>query len=242
MPDLHYEHPRLAALYDVDSGWSADRDFFLALAGGRRKRILDFGCGTGLICCAYAAGGHDVTGVDPSKAMLDVARRRRQPADIEWVECIAEDFRSDKRFDLTIMTGHAFQVLLTHRDIRATLAVMHQHLTNDGLIVFESRNPAIDWQARWDGGRFDFKIDGIAVRQTRQVLSVGNQRIRFDTRYAFPDEVLVSSSQLLFLSLEEIQSLIEQSGLGVEKVLGDWSGGAFDPVHSDEMIFFVRRA
>jgi SAM-dependent methyltransferase len=240
MPDLHYDHPRLAALYDIDSGWSADHDFFLSLPGTGRKRILDFGCGTGLICGAYAASGHEVTGVDPSNAMLDVARRRPQPAGIAWIHCRAQDFRSEKRFDLVIMTGHAFQVLLTDRDIRATFAVMRQHLANDGLIVFESRNPAIDWQARWDGGCFDFEIDGAAVRQTRHVLSIGNQRMLFETRYAFADEVLVPSSELLFLSLDEIGSRIAGSGLRLEKVVGDWNGAAFDPLHSDEMIFFVR--
>ncbi|MCS0457536.1 MULTISPECIES: hypothetical protein [Rhizobium] len=34
MPDLHYEHPRLAALYDLACGWSEDRDFYLSLADG----------------------------------------------------------------------------------------------------------------------------------------------------------------------------------------------------------------
>jgi SAM-dependent methyltransferase len=237
---LHYEHPRLAALYDVDSGWSRDRDFYLALAGDGRKRILDLGCGTGLICNAYAALGHDVTGADPSKAMLDVARRTPQGGRVEWVQCFAQDFRSEKRFNLMIMTGHAFQVLLEEGDISATFAVLREHLAQDGLIVFESRNPAIDWRARWDDGVFDFDIDGIAVRETRSVLSVANQRICFDTRYTFPDEVLVSSSELLFLSREEIESHVRAAGLRLEKVLGDWDGGTFHPLHSDEMIFFVR--
>ncbi|MFK4255705.1 methyltransferase domain-containing protein [Agrobacterium tumefaciens] len=52
MPDLHYEHPALAALYDLDSGWSIDRDFYLGSASGEQKRILDIGCGTGLLCDA----------------------------------------------------------------------------------------------------------------------------------------------------------------------------------------------
>ncbi len=47
MPYEHYMHPRLAALCDLDSGWSPDRDFYLALAGPERQRILDLGCGTG---------------------------------------------------------------------------------------------------------------------------------------------------------------------------------------------------
>jgi hypothetical protein len=48
MPDLHFEHPRLAALYDA-GGWSADRDFYLALPGPSPERILDLGCGTELL-------------------------------------------------------------------------------------------------------------------------------------------------------------------------------------------------
>ena len=54
MPDTHYEHPRLAAIYDLSSGWSEDRDFYLELAGDTPSWILDLGCGTGLICRAYA--------------------------------------------------------------------------------------------------------------------------------------------------------------------------------------------
>lgn len=240
MPDLHYEHPRLAALYDLDSGWSEDRDFYVALAGEGRKRILDLGCGTGLICNAYAALGHAVIGADPSKAMLDVARRTSEGHSIEWVQCRAQDFHSDHHFDLIIMTGHAFQVLLEPADIRATFDAMRRHLAESGLIVFESRNPAIDWRARWDGGSFDFELDGTAVRETREVLSVADKRIRFDTRYNFPDEVLVSSSELLFSDPDEIESHLVASGLRLETVMGDWSGGPFDPTHSDEMIFFVR--
>jgi hypothetical protein len=45
VPDLHFEHPRLATVYDA-GGWSADRDFHLAQADSSRERILDFGCGT----------------------------------------------------------------------------------------------------------------------------------------------------------------------------------------------------
>ncbi len=76
MLDLHYTDPALAELYDLDSGWSVDREFYLNLAGSTPKRILDLGCGTGLLGDALAARGHEVTGVDPAAAMLEVARRR----------------------------------------------------------------------------------------------------------------------------------------------------------------------
>jgi 2-polyprenyl-3-methyl-5-hydroxy-6-metoxy-1,4-benzoquinol methylase len=76
MPDEHYENPKLAAIYDRFSPWSVDRDFYLALAGDPPQYVLDLGCGTGLLCDAYAAKGHIVTGVDPTAAMLAVARQK----------------------------------------------------------------------------------------------------------------------------------------------------------------------
>lgn len=107
MPDLHDERPRLAALYDLACGWSEDRDFYLWLAKGGAKSILDLGCGTGPICDAYAAGGH-ATGADPSARMLDIAGGKPNGCSIEWVECCSQDFRSEKRCELIVMTGHPF--------------------------------------------------------------------------------------------------------------------------------------
>jgi SAM-dependent methyltransferase len=242
LPDLHYEHPRLAALYDLACGWSADRDFYLFLADGGPKSILDLGCGTGLICDAYAARGHDVTGADPSASMLDIARRKPHGDRIEWVECYSQDFRSEKRFDLIIMTGHAFQVLLDQTSILATFAAMREHLADGGRIVFESRNPEIDWKACWDGGVFEVVHDGLVVRKTRKVVSYGEGRIHFETRYHFPEETLVSKSELLFLPREEIERCLHASGLRAEAVHGDWDRRTFDDRTSEEMIFVVRRA
>ncbi|KQY41817.1 class I SAM-dependent methyltransferase [Rhizobium sp. Root483D2] len=239
MPDLHYEEPSLAELYDLDSGWSIDRDFYLALAGAAPQRILDLGCGTGLLCDAYAALGHSVTGADPAKAMLDVARQKHNGEKIEWVLSSAQDFRSPKRFDLIIMTGHAFQVFLDDSDILAAFATMRQHLAPGGLIAFESRNPAIDWPARWNG-ESDLTTGGQTVRQSRQVTKIAGKRIAFETRYALTERTLVSSSELLFLSRTDIEDRLKASGLRAEQVYGDWHAQPFDAAVSDEMIFIVR--
>ncbi len=44
--------------------------------------------------------------------MLDVAQRESAGMNIDWVQSPARIFRPHKRFDLVIMTGNAFQVLL----------------------------------------------------------------------------------------------------------------------------------
>ncbi len=240
MPDAHYEDPRLAQIYDLDSGWSEDRDFYLALPTTAGQHILDMGCGTGLLCNAYAEKGHHVTGADPSPAMLDVARRKPYGASIDWVQSAAQTFQSDKRFDLIIMTGHAFQVLLTEQDILAAFTAMKHHLRDGGMIVFESRNPDIEWSSRWN---YEMKLAtsvGI-VRESRHLISMTDGIMQFDLRYQFPDgQVLVSESTLRFSSKETIERLLAASGLKANDIFGDWSSHAFDSAASEEMIFLVN--
>jgi SAM-dependent methyltransferase len=241
MLDLHYEEPSLAELYDLDSGWSIDRDFYLALAGPPSKRILDLGCGTGLLCDAYAALGHAVTGVDPAKAMLDVARQKPHGGQIEWVQSTAQNFRSPKRFDLIIMTGNAFQVFLDDSDILATFATMREHLAANGRIAFESRNPAIDWPSRWNK-ETDLDTGRGVIHQSRRVKAMANKRILFETHYALGDQTLVSRSELLFLSRTDIEERLNASGLRAESVYGDWLRQPFDEATSEEMVFIVSAA
>jgi SAM-dependent methyltransferase len=51
---------------------------------GADTTLLDLGCGTGLLAAAAASEAGRVVGVDPSPAMLEVARRRSDA--VEWVE------------------------------------------------------------------------------------------------------------------------------------------------------------
>ena len=51
---------------------------------GPAAGLVDMGCGTGLLAAAAASEAGRVVGVDPSPAMLEVARRRSDA--VEWVE------------------------------------------------------------------------------------------------------------------------------------------------------------
>lgn len=239
MPDVHYLNPKLAAIYDLDSPWSIDREFYLSLAGSSPQSILDLGCGTGLLCDAYAANGHVVTGVDPSLPMLNVGRRKAHGAKIDWVQSSAQDYHSDKRFDLIVMTGHAFQVLLEDDDVLSTFSVMRKHLKPEGRAVFESRNPLVDWAGEWN---YDLELESPSgrVHESRRFISMEKDRMTFELRYRFPDEILVSKSELRFLSRNEIEDRLSTCGLRVAELYGDWSGNRFEETTSLEMIFIVQ--
>jgi SAM-dependent methyltransferase len=239
MADAHYDNPALAELYDLDCGWSPARDFYLSLASSAPRSILDLGCGTGLICNEFAARGHAVTGVDPSPAMLDIARRKQHGGTIEWILSTAQNYRSAKRFDLIIMTGHAFQVLLDEQEVEAAFDTIRMHLKPGGIAVFESRNPAINWADRWN---HDYVLDGQngPIPVSRRVLSNNNGLIAFETRYALKSGTLTSASVLRFWTRREIERHAARSALVGERLMGGWDEAPFDPETSEELIFMLQ--
>ncbi|MEL6691712.1 MAG: class I SAM-dependent methyltransferase [Pseudomonadota bacterium] len=240
-PDLQFSDQRLADLYDLGNAGSDDRDFYLSLAGEAPQDILDLGCGTGLLCLGYAAKGHRVAGVDPAAAMLAVARRAPLSAQVTWVENTSEGFRADQMFNLIIMTGHAFQVLLTDKQVEATLSTMAQHLKPGGLVAFETRNPSLDWDAIW-GRSYEMETPQGRVRAVRRMTdrSSAPEFLSFAWDYHFSDGVITSDSTLRFLSADAVTEFVDRAGLRVETILGDWQSGAFDPDLSREMIFKLR--
>lgn len=125
---MDYQDPQIAAIYEMANPMAEDAEFYLCLAGPRSCSVLDLGCGTGTLCCALAERGHRVTGVDPAAAMLALARNKPHAERVEWIESSAQTYRSQRRFDLIVMTGHAFQVLLTDADALEVLKTMRVHL------------------------------------------------------------------------------------------------------------------
>jgi ubiquinone/menaquinone biosynthesis C-methylase UbiE len=240
--DLNYEDPRLAGIYDLDNPWAEDTDFYLSLADPGPCRVLDLGCGTGTLCCALAERGHSVTGVDPASPMLAIAATKPHAENVQWIQSRAEDYRSEDRFDLIVMMGHAFQILLTDEEALAVLINMRRHLKPDGTAAFESRNPNIDWARVWGThAPAEHTIPNGRVRETLQITAESEELISFQQQFEFPDQTLTSSSKLRFLSRSRIEELIARSGLVTREVFGDWDRSPFEPEHSLEMIFIVER-
>jgi SAM-dependent methyltransferase len=241
-PDLNYEDPRLAEIYDLDNPWAEDTDFYLSLTGPIPCRVLDLGCGTGTLCSGLAQRGHSVTGVDPAAPMLAVAAGKPHAEKVEWIQSRAEDYRSAKRFDLIVMMGHVFQILLTDAEVLAVLTNMRRHLKPGGKAAFESRNPNIDWARVWGTHEpAEHAVPKGQVRETLKITSELGELISFQQQFEFPDQTLTSSSTLRFLSRSRIEELIARSGLVTREVFGDWDRSSFEPKQSLEMIFVVER-
>ena len=89
-----------------------------------------------------------MTGVDPSPAILDVARHRPDGERVRWIEGDAS-LLDEAEYDLAIMTGHVAQVITDDQRWRETLAATYRALRPGGRVTFESRNPSAREWTTW---------------------------------------------------------------------------------------------
>nr|MBC8453310.1 class I SAM-dependent methyltransferase [Chloroflexota bacterium] len=150
MPDHLFENDRLAGLYDLFSPSEQRGDFAFYLPSIMcASSVLDIGCGTGVLLGEARARGHEgrLVGIDPATGMINQARSL---SDIEWIQGDLSTKQFAQEFDLIVMTGHAFQVLIEDSEIASTLELVATALSEKGRFAFETRNPLVRGWEKWD--------------------------------------------------------------------------------------------
>lgn len=226
--DRAFSDPTLAALYDSFCAGRPDFGFYLPLVMATAS-VLDVGCGTGELLRLARAGGHQgrLCGLDPARSMLEQARVRR---DVEWVLGDAASMPWRNAFDLVVMTGHAFQVLVDDDELRAALAAIHGALTDCGQFVFETRNPTARAWEHWTSDEALEIVDanGWKVRMAHAVdtpLEIDGRTVSFTVTYSSPswEAPRLSHSTLRFLGVEAVAALLSEAGFAIEDQFGDWN-------------------
>jgi SAM-dependent methyltransferase len=227
--DEVFEDSLFASLYDHFNGWDACDAFYLSLARTLKSgaRVLDLGCGTGLLARRIAEEGLVVTGVDPAEGMLSVARARAGAERVCWVKSAGQTMRLLQRFDLIYMTGHAFQALLTDDDAIAVLRTALNHLADDGLLAFETRNPACKAWLSWtpDNRRSAATADHGEVEEffdTKADPPTGIVNLAAHYRFADTGRTIVGRSRIRFIDLDHLKRLLAAAKLAPVAWYGDW--------------------
>ena len=231
MSDQQYFQADLVALYDKLNPLGADSDYFIAACEPAPQTILDLGCGTGLLTKALARQGHQVTGIDPAPAMLEIAKHPPLP-NTRWLCADAKELDLGCQFDRIIASGHVFQVFLNAADRLAFLRTASRHLKPDGRMIFDSRNPEaavwLSWTPAKSRRRIDHETYG-PIDIWHDVVSVDGEGVKFVSSYHFGDsgQIYTNTGELAFPSYQLIREQLDAAGLQILKVDGDWTGAPF---------------
>ena len=138
----------IAPIYDAvnsEIDYSAWADFIDAVCKRECKErpslVLDLGCGTGSMTLELARRGYDMTGVDISPQMLDVARERAEAdgfnSEILWLCQDMREFELYGTVDLTVSCLDCLNHLTSTKELYKCLSLVHNYLVPDGLFIFD---------------------------------------------------------------------------------------------------------
>lgn len=161
-------------------GWHADLEALTsAVASLPPARTLDLACGTAFLT-RHLPG--DITGLDQSERMLEIARQRVPGADFVRGDALAPPF-ADGAFE-RVVTGHFYGHLQAPE--RGSFLAMAHRLAPELVVVDSGVRPdheTEEWQERVlnDGSRFAvykryFTADGLAAE-------LGGGEVLFESRW-----------------------------------------------------------
>jgi len=258
------EYDRIDAdFYDYyATGLEGDVQFYVEEAQKAGSPVLELGCGTGRILIPIAESGISIVGLDCAPAMLSIAREKISKLNVETqsriklVEGDMHNFSLHQRFKLVMIPYRAFLHLLTPEDQRQALCCIREHLTDNGLLIFNIFDPRLETIAAHTTSL------GTAMKRGREFIhpDTGHRVVVWDSRQYDPgcqmlkqyfifeeldDEGRVISKTYSPISLRyvyryEMQYLLELCGYRIEALYGDFQRGPFR--HGDEQIWVARRS
>jgi SAM-dependent methyltransferase len=250
----HYEDPAYyAATY---ARRIEDVAFYVALAQRTGGPVLEYGVGDGRIALPIARHGIDVVGVDHSRPMVSALRTRlkREPESVRRrVRVIRGDMRRvavGQRFPLVVCTFNTALHLYARSDVERFLARVRSHLSPGGRFVVDMSMPravdlARDGAKPFHAPRFRHPTAGVVVKNreyfdydpVRQVLFVS---MEFEPVGQTPPAGWVTPLAHRQFFPQEWEALLHYNGFAVDRVEGDFHGGALTR-DSDVMVWHARR-
>ena len=105
----------------------------------RPELVLDLGCGTGRMTLELARRGYDMTGIDYSPEMLDIARdeAEKKGHDVLWLCQDMREFELYGTVDAAVCCLDCINHLEDISDLEKCFSLIHNYLIPDGIFVFD---------------------------------------------------------------------------------------------------------
>lgn len=243
-----------APYYDWENRQTVGRRdiaFWQRMAAPVDGPILELGCGTGRVALPVARDGATVVGIDRSDSMLARARARVKRARLgSRVQLIRGDIRHlpfpARSFRLVMAPYGILQSLLDEKLLADTLKDVHRVLARNGVFGLELVADLPAWEeysnkttlrgARGPHGKPIVLVESVKQDRrrhiTRFVQTFVEGRGKSATRKTF-------SIAFRTLSVPQMVQRLENAGLEVSALLGDYQGGPWD-LRADAWIILAR--
>ena len=125
-------HEMYQHIFDYDKEF----DFYDAILDRNNcHKILEVGCGSGMLARRFIKNGYDYLGLDLSDEMLDIARSEVKSN--RFIQCDMRDISFNNQFDAVLITGRSIAYVIENQGILDTLKGIHKSLKPGGIFIFD---------------------------------------------------------------------------------------------------------
>jgi SAM-dependent methyltransferase len=225
-----------AAWYDAVHGEGGDDlDFWLPFAAEQGGPVLEVGAGTGRIALPLARAGHAVTALDPSPAMLAIARKRAAAGGlaVPFLEGRLPGAALPRAAFATVLFPNDVLLACPTRDEQAAaLRAASASLSPHGRLALDVAGPG-HWLDPDGNGEpilaFSGEVGGARlavwhVRHDDLAAQTRHLHIRYEQTAPGGDVSVDESDHLLrYVTRSEIVSMLESAGLRLLDTWGDYT-------------------
>lgn len=185
----------------------------------RVKNILSLGCGTAGHDIMMAKKGFSITGIDGSKEMIAIAKKKAKDSGIDITFKVSDvtKFQLDKKFDFAMAMFNIVGYMTENDKMEKMLKNVSKSLKGNGLFVFDCwYGPAV-LKSRPENK--DKKIDEGLIRKTTQKLDIEKSIIDINFNIVENGKSQVKENhKMRFWYLPELRYFLEKSGFRFVKV------------------------
>jgi ubiquinone/menaquinone biosynthesis C-methylase UbiE len=241
---MNDDYPSLysdACRYDLVEGAFATGDFLdfyrrqIARYG---EPVLELACGSGRLTIPLAEAGVEITGLDISEEMLNLAtlKASERGVKIPFVRGDVRSFNLGTEFKFIFIAAQSLTHLHEREEIEDCFSSVRRHLTKDGRFLVELFNSSVKLLARESGHRYGVGEyeeqnggDGrvFVTEEVRYDAATQINHIRWFFRNEGREEEAVLSFEMRQFFPQEIDALLWYNGFLIEHKYGSYDEQEF---------------
>ena len=248
------DYDLITPFYDIEHAhFDEDVNLYMNFAELCGGPLLELACGSGRLLVPLACEGYELTGVDSSKSMLNLAHHALEQAGVaEQCTLVQENMSTvhlGQKFRLAFIALGSFGHVCTRQEQRQTLAVVHDQLTVGSRFILDISNADVRYmeqlsgqvlhQGTWkrEDGTLLSHFVSPASSPTKHLLELTH--FYEEHRQSEAVQRTVTTTHLYLFEKNEVELLLEEAGFEINDVFGDYELSPFEH-DSSRMIFIAR--
>ena len=202
------------------------------------KLVLDMACGSGRHAISFAQAGFDVTAIDLSENLLNVAKSNaeKEKVNVDFILSDIRKFNPEKKFDLVL---NLFTSLgyFEKDDENAKVVQKAFELMNSGgwfVLDYFNKNYILN-------NLIPITVENIAGKRITQTREIKNNRVEKNIIIRNGEKESHYQESVRLYSKEEVIKILERTGFEIVKIFGDFDGSKFDANNSPRLIVFSKK-